>query len=57
VTHEAAQAERDDHYYAGGDPLSVQTTVQAFQDAEAGVATIHDILALGVCLLLRQCAW
>lgn len=47
---EAAPADAADYYYAGGDALFVQTTVQAFQDAGADVASIADILDLGVYL-------
>jgi len=47
---EAAPADPADHYYAAGNPLFAQTTVQAFQDAGAAVASISDILELGVYL-------
>ncbi len=47
---EAAPAEPGDYYYAPGNPLFQQTTVQAFQDAGAHVASIADILDLGVYL-------
>jgi uracil-DNA glycosylase len=47
---EAAPADPADHYYAAGNPLFGQTTVQAFRDAGAEVSSIHDILALGVYL-------
>ena len=47
---EAAPADSDDFYYAEGDPLFQQTTVQAFRDAGAEVASIRDILGLGVYL-------
>jgi uracil-DNA glycosylase len=47
---EAAPADRDDYYYAAGDPLFQQTTVQAFNDAGADVTSIQDILDLGVYL-------
>jgi uracil-DNA glycosylase len=47
---EAAPPDPDDYYYAGGDPLFAQTTVQAFRDAGAEVASIQDILAMGVYL-------
>jgi uracil-DNA glycosylase len=45
---EAAPPDPGDYYYAPGDPLFQQTTVQAFRDAGADVSTIHDILRLGV---------
>lgn len=47
---EAAPADPGDYYYAEGAPLFEQTTVQAFKDAGADVASIQDILALGVYL-------
>lgn len=47
---EAAPADRDDYYYAEGDPLFQQTTVQAFNDAGVKVESIQDILNLGVYL-------
>ena len=47
---EAAPAEPADTYYAAGDPLFQQTTVQAFQDAGAAVQSVQDILDLGVYL-------
>ncbi len=47
---EAAPADPADHYYAGGNPLFEQTTVAAFRDAGAQVASIGDILGLGVYL-------
>jgi hypothetical protein len=34
---EAAPADRVDYYYAEGDPLFHQTTIQAFRDAGADV--------------------
>jgi len=51
---EAAPPDPADYYYAarnaGGDPLFQQTTVQAFRDAGAEVASIQEILDLGVYL-------
>ena len=47
---EAAPANPDDYYYAKGEPLFQQTTVQAFNDAGANVSSIQDILDLGVYL-------
>ncbi len=47
---EAAPADAADYYYAEGDPLFQQTTVQAFQDAGADVSSVLDILELGVYL-------
>jgi uracil-DNA glycosylase len=47
---EAAPADRGDFYYADGDPLFQQTTVQAFNDAGSPVSSTRDILDLGVYL-------
>jgi hypothetical protein len=47
---EAAPADPADYYYAAGNPLFQQTTVQAFQDAGAAVGSVQDILDLGVYL-------
>ena len=47
---EAAPANPGDYYYAGGDSLFQQTTVQAFNDAGADISSIQDILDLGVYL-------
>jgi len=47
---ESAPANPADFYYAAGDPLFAQTTVQAFRDAGADVAIIADILRMGVYL-------
>ncbi len=44
---EAAPENPADYYYAGGQALFEQTTVQAFRDAGLQVATIKDILDLG----------
>lgn len=38
---EAAPASSEDYYYAKGDPLFQQTTVQAFRDAGADVSSIR----------------
>jgi hypothetical protein len=40
----------DYYYYAGGGPLFDQTTVRAFREAGADVASIQDILDLGALL-------
>ncbi|HLE98786.1 MAG TPA: uracil-DNA glycosylase family protein [Gaiellaceae bacterium] len=50
MVSEAAPASLDDWFYAGGDALFAQTTVQAFRDAGEDVSTISDVLALGVYL-------
>jgi uracil-DNA glycosylase len=47
---ECAPARAADHYYAGGDSLFQQTTVQAFNDAGVKVASVQEILDLGVYL-------
>ena len=47
---EAAPTNPGDYYYAEGNPLFGQTTVQAFNDAGADVSSIQDILDLGVYL-------
>ena len=47
---EAAPADPGDYYYAKGNPLFQQTTVQAFNDAGIEVSAVRDILKLGVYL-------
>lgn len=47
---EAAPTDASDFYYAEGEPLFEQTTVQAFRDAGADVSSMEDILELGVYL-------
>lgn len=47
---EATPPDPGDYYYAAGNPLFAQTTVQAFRDAGAEVTSIADILAMGVYL-------
>ena len=47
---EGAPSDLADYYYAKGDPLFQQTTVQAFKDAGADVSSVRDILNLGVYL-------
>jgi len=47
---EAAPVNPGDYYYAEGDPLFRQTTVQAFRDAGPDVSSIQDIVDLGVYL-------
>lgn len=47
---EAAPDDPADYYYADGNPLFQQTTVQAFKDAGTDVESIMDILDLGVYL-------
>jgi len=50
LVSEAAPADLKDYYYAVDEPLFAQTTVQAFQDAGAQVASMRDVLGLGVYL-------
>jgi len=45
---EAAPSDPADYYYAPGEPLFGQTTVQAFRDAGADVSSVQDVLDLGV---------
>lgn len=45
---EAAPVDPRDYYYARGNPLFQQTTVQAFNDAGMNVASIRDLVDLGV---------
>jgi uracil-DNA glycosylase len=47
---EGAPENLSDYYYAGGEALFQQTTVQAFNDAGVAVASVADILDLGVYL-------
>jgi uracil-DNA glycosylase len=47
---EAAPQNPSDYYYAKGSPLFQQTTVQAFNDAGCHVASVQDLLNLGVYL-------
>ena len=47
---EAAPSDAGDYYYAAGDPLFQQTTVQAFNDAGVDVSSVQEILELGVYL-------
>jgi hypothetical protein len=50
LVSEAAPVNPADYYYALGKPLFEETTVAAFRDAGADVASMKDILALGVYL-------
>lgn len=45
---ECAAALPEDDYYAPGEPLFARTTIQAFNDAGAGVHSLDDLLARGV---------
>ena len=48
MVSEAAPVDPRDYYYARGNPLFQQTTVQAFNDAGMNVASIRDLVDLGV---------
>jgi uracil-DNA glycosylase len=50
LVSEAAPLNPEDYYYAGADALFARTTLLAFQDAGVNVASIKDILAIGVYL-------
>lgn len=47
---EVPPIDENDYYYAQDNPFYLQTTVQAFDDAGIGVATMQQILDLGVYL-------
>ena len=47
---ESAPENEADYYYARGNPLFQQTTVQAFRDAGAGVSSVREIVNRGVYL-------
>ena len=48
VISEAAPERASDYYYAQGNPLFQQTTVQAFKDAGKDVSSIQDLVDLGI---------
>jgi hypothetical protein len=50
MVSESSPENPDDYYYAKGNPLFQQTTVQAFNDAGCNVASVKDIVARGVYL-------
>jgi uracil-DNA glycosylase len=50
MVSEAAPENPDDYYYAKGNPLFQQTTVQAFNDAGCDVSSVKDLVARGVYL-------
>jgi uracil-DNA glycosylase len=45
---EAPPNDKADYFYATGNPFYLQTTIQAFKDAGENVASMQDILDLGV---------
>ena len=45
---EAPPNEKNDYFYAGGDPFYLQTILRVFRDAGADVSSMRDILDLGV---------
>ncbi len=50
LVSEATPSDARDYYYADGQPLFQETTVQAFRDAGARVSSVRDILKSGVYL-------
>ena len=50
MVSECAPTDPDDYYYAAGQPLFAQTTLQAFRDAGEQVSSIDDLVELGVYL-------
>jgi len=48
VISEAAPACASDYYYAQGNPLFQQTTVQAFKDAGKEVSSIQDLIDMSI---------
>jgi uracil-DNA glycosylase len=45
---EAPPLDKTDYFYTAGNPFYLQTALQAFQQADAKVKTMQDILGLGV---------
>ena len=45
---EAPPNDKTDYFYAEGNPFYLQTTLQAFKDAGTNVASLQDILDIGV---------
>lgn len=45
---EAPPADKEDYFYAKGNPFYLQTTIQAFNDAGANISTMQEILDLGI---------
>ena len=45
---EAPPNDKNDYFYSEGDPFYLQTTVQAFRDAGADIASMQDILDTGI---------
>jgi hypothetical protein len=45
---EASPPEPKDYYYAAGDPLFQQNTIQAFGEAGVEVSSIQDLLQMGI---------
>ena len=50
LVSEATPPDASDYYYAAGQPLFQETTVQAFRDAGASVSSVRDIIKSGVYL-------
>lgn len=45
---EVTPTKPEDYYYAQGEPLFVQTTIQAFQDAGLDVHSINELVEMGI---------
>ena len=45
---EAPPSDKSDYFYADGNPLYLQTTLQAFNDAGADISSMQAILNLGI---------
>ena len=45
---EAPPADKEDYFYAKGNPFYLKTTIQAFNDAGVNVSTMQEILDLGI---------
>lgn len=50
LVSEATPQDTGDYYYADGQPLFQQTTVEAFRDAGTSVSSVPDIVKSGVYL-------
>ena len=47
---ECAPADASDYFYAGGESLFAETTLQAFSDADVGASSVDELLQLGIYL-------
>ena len=50
LVSETSACEPADNYYTGGAALFARTTLQAFQEAGAGISNFDDLLAMGIYL-------